>query len=335
MPGRVAYELAQLERDRERRGRLPRPRHRASSARRRPRPGCPCRTRCSSGAKRSTTGQAAPRRRARRSGSTTRRSCSSSTSTAVATARAGAAFPGISFGILLGRGHRLRVERDVGRLRPRRPVRRDALRRQRHDVPLPRRVPSDDDVRRRARSSVGRASPTSRSCTGDGPRAGPAATRPSTAGGSRSRASARRAVASSARSASSSTLSMNRVRSASDFVRAASTMELTFNWVYADSRSIAQFTSGRLPVRPATVDPGLPTKGTGEYEWQGFLPAARARADDQPGERRDPQLEQQARAGLRGRRRRVDVGPGAARRPALGAASSGGRSTRSRASSAR
>ena len=29
-------------------------------------------------------------------------------------------------------------------------------------------------------------------------------------------------------------LSMNRVRSAKDFVRTASTMELTFNWVYAD-----------------------------------------------------------------------------------------------------
>ena len=69
-------------------------------------------------------------------------------------------------------------------------------------------------------------------------------------------------------------MSMNRVHSAGDFIRAASTMELTFNWVYADDRSIAQFTSGRLPVRPATVDPGLPTKGTGEYEWQGFLPAS-------------------------------------------------------------
>jgi acyl-homoserine lactone acylase PvdQ len=69
-------------------------------------------------------------------------------------------------------------------------------------------------------------------------------------------------------------MSMNRVRSARDFVRAASGVELTFNWVYADSRSIAQFTSGRLPVRPPTVDPGLPTKGTGEYEWTGFRPAA-------------------------------------------------------------
>ena len=69
-------------------------------------------------------------------------------------------------------------------------------------------------------------------------------------------------------------LSTNRVHSAKEFVRTASEMELTFNWVYADSRSIAQFTSGRLPLRPASVDPGLPTKGTGEYEWQGFAPAS-------------------------------------------------------------
>ena len=78
-------------------------------------------------------------------------------------------------------------------------------------------------------------------------------------------------------------LSTNRVRSARDFVRTASEMELTFNWVYADSRSIAQFTSGRLPLRPASVDPGLPTKGTGEYEWQGFAPAsAHAQVIDPP-----------------------------------------------------
>jgi len=69
-------------------------------------------------------------------------------------------------------------------------------------------------------------------------------------------------------------LSQNRVRSAREFVAAASRMELTFNWLYADDRDIAQFTSGRLPLRPATVDSGLPTKGTGEYEWRGFASAA-------------------------------------------------------------
>ncbi len=69
-------------------------------------------------------------------------------------------------------------------------------------------------------------------------------------------------------------LSRNEIHSSRDFVRAASRMELAFNWLYADHRDIAQFTSGRLPVRPSTVDHGLPTKGTGEYEWRGFAPAA-------------------------------------------------------------
>jgi acyl-homoserine lactone acylase PvdQ len=67
-------------------------------------------------------------------------------------------------------------------------------------------------------------------------------------------------------------LSTNHVRSATGFLAASATMELTFNWLYADNRDIAQFTSGRLPVRPLSVDPGLPTKGTGEYEWLGFEP---------------------------------------------------------------
>ena len=47
-----------------------------------------------------------------------------------------------------GRGHRLRVERDVGGLRSRRRVRRDALRRRRDELSLPRRVSADGDVRR-------------------------------------------------------------------------------------------------------------------------------------------------------------------------------------------
>ena len=69
-------------------------------------------------------------------------------------------------------------------------------------------------------------------------------------------------------------LNTNTVRSAKDFLGSAAQFELTFNALYADSRDIAQFTSGRLPLRPATVDPGLPTKGTGEHEWRGFAPAS-------------------------------------------------------------
>lgn len=70
-------------------------------------------------------------------------------------------------------------------------------------------------------------------------------------------------------------LSTGGARSARDFTRLAGTVELSFNWHYADDRDIAVFTSGRLPLRPATVDSGLPTKGTGEFEWQGFLVPAR------------------------------------------------------------
>jgi acyl-homoserine lactone acylase PvdQ len=69
-------------------------------------------------------------------------------------------------------------------------------------------------------------------------------------------------------------LSTNVVRSAADFRRLASRFELSFNWHYVDHKTIAKVTSGRLPLRPATVDPGLLTKGTGAFEWQGFLPPA-------------------------------------------------------------
>jgi acyl-homoserine lactone acylase PvdQ len=51
-------------------------------------------------------------------------------------------------------------------------------------------------------------------------------------------------------------------------------VEFSFNWTYADSRHIAYFSSARLPKRPANVDLGLPARGTGDEEWQGFAPFA-------------------------------------------------------------
>jgi acyl-homoserine lactone acylase PvdQ len=48
----------------------------------------------------------------------------------------------------------------------------------------------------------------------------------------------------------------------------------TFNWFYVDNRDTGYFVSGRDPVRPADVDPNLPSWGTGNAEWTGFLPAA-------------------------------------------------------------
>jgi acyl-homoserine lactone acylase PvdQ len=66
-------------------------------------------------------------------------------------------------------------------------------------------------------------------------------------------------------------LNANKVRSARGFARVMNQVEFTFNWHYADNRDIAFFSSGRLPIRPRDTDPSLPTLGTGGHEWRGFL----------------------------------------------------------------
>ena len=35
------------------------------------------------------------------------------------------------------------------------------------------------------------------------------------------------------------------------------------------------YTAAGCPIRPKGVDPGLPTVGTGQYEWRGFLQPAK------------------------------------------------------------
>ena len=70
-------------------------------------------------------------------------------------------------------------------------------------------------------------------------------------------------------------LTTNRVHDARSFVKAVSAFELTFNWFYVDDRDIAMYSSGRVPLRAPGVDPSLPTKGTGEFDWRGFLPTSR------------------------------------------------------------
>jgi acyl-homoserine lactone acylase PvdQ len=78
-------------------------------------------------------------------------------------------------------------------------------------------------------------------------------------------------------------LDTQQVRSARDFVRTMAGVEFAFNWFYADSKDIAMFSSGRLPVRAPGTDPALPTDGTGAYDWRGFLtPAQHAQAIDPP-----------------------------------------------------
>jgi len=55
------------------------------------------------------------------------------------------------------------------------------------------------------------------------------------------------------------------------FFEVADKFGFTFNWGYANRDGIAYFASGYLPERAAGLDRRLPTLGTGEYEWEGFL----------------------------------------------------------------
>ena len=66
-------------------------------------------------------------------------------------------------------------------------------------------------------------------------------------------------------------LNTARVASARQFLSVMNAVEFSFNWVYADDRDIALFSSGRLPVRAAGTDPALPTVGEGGYDWRGFV----------------------------------------------------------------
>lgn len=64
-------------------------------------------------------------------------------------------------------------------------------------------------------------------------------------------------------------------RNATAFKKAASNIDYTFNWFYADNRDIAFFSSGRLPIRAPGTDTDLPRWGDKLYDWQGWLSYAR------------------------------------------------------------
>ncbi len=68
-----------------------------------------------------------------------------------------------------------------------------------------------------------------------------------------------------------SELDSDRVHSPEQFFEAANKLETTFNMAYIDSKNIAFFSTGRLPILAPGTDPSLPTLGNGEYDWQGFL----------------------------------------------------------------
>jgi acyl-homoserine lactone acylase PvdQ len=65
------------------------------------------------------------------------------------------------------------------------------------------------------------------------------------------------------------------VHDAASFQKAASHIDFTFNWFYADSRDISYFASGLLPIRAKGVDFDLPRWGDATYDWKGWLPASR------------------------------------------------------------
>ncbi len=55
------------------------------------------------------------------------------------------------------------------------------------------------------------------------------------------------------------------------FWQTANNFGFTFNWAYVSRTATAFFSSGRLPRRPRGLDRRLPTLGTGDYEWLGYL----------------------------------------------------------------
>jgi acyl-homoserine lactone acylase PvdQ len=55
------------------------------------------------------------------------------------------------------------------------------------------------------------------------------------------------------------------------FFDAADQFGFTFNWAYASRTHTAFYSSGLLPRRAPGLDRRLPTLGTGQYEWRGFL----------------------------------------------------------------
>jgi acyl-homoserine lactone acylase PvdQ len=63
-----------------------------------------------------------------------------------------------------------------------------------------------------------------------------------------------------------------KIKSARDFQRAASKIGYTFNWFYTDAKDTAYFNSGANPVRAAGADPNFPNKAEAAYEWKGWNP---------------------------------------------------------------
>ena len=66
-------------------------------------------------------------------------------------------------------------------------------------------------------------------------------------------------------------LNSGRVKTATGFAKAINQIEHTFHAVFADEKEVTLFTTCRCPTRAPGTHPALPTRGTGEYEWRGYL----------------------------------------------------------------
>jgi acyl-homoserine lactone acylase PvdQ len=66
------------------------------------------------------------------------------------------------------------------------------------------------------------------------------------------------------------------VSSPATFQSAASHINYTFNWFYADSSHTAYYNSGNNPVRATNVDAEFPVWAQAAYEWQGWDPTTNA-----------------------------------------------------------
>jgi acyl-homoserine lactone acylase PvdQ len=66
------------------------------------------------------------------------------------------------------------------------------------------------------------------------------------------------------------------------FMRGMSFAPGSFNWLYVNQDDLFYFHSGRYPIRPVGVDFEMPTWGTGEWEWRGFLTAEEHPTDLNP-----------------------------------------------------
>ena len=72
------------------------------------------------------------------------------------------------------------------------------------------------------------------------------------------------------------------VHNAKTFQKAASDIDYTFNWFYADSKDISYYSSGLLPKRSKKVEPDLPHWAGKKYDWKGWLSFKRHARETNP-----------------------------------------------------